>query len=650
MSGIRHVYARTTPLLLSNQLYSKLRQTQSEMLQRQKEITTGKTVIRPSDEPARVSGIQFLNQQLAARAQHERNIEHALSVLNNTDAAIADATSLLREATAIASSQIGIGSDTTTRATQAEVIAAQIEALIDIGNRQFNQVSLFGGKAGAAANGVIFDEFLGGVRYRGAADNLLADVGGLKYEPFTSNGLDAFGALSSRVKSIVNLQPLPTADTRLADIGGALGEGVRKGVVVVSVNGTPTSVDLNTADTLGDVMTRINAAIDTVAPGGAAITLAGEGFVLTDDGATSVTISEVGNGKTAGDLGIRITSSPAPGTAGTPVAPRLTPTTPLADLGAAVDWASGMSITHGEVTKVADFSSAQTVEDLINVIEDLNLGLRLQINTDATGLDLISEVSGIRLSIGENGGTTAADLGLRTMGVDTLLSDFRDGVGVEGVTGEPDFRITLHSGVAIDVNIDGARSVGELIAAIEAAAVAAGVTPGVDFSVGLAAVGNGLVFTDGTAGPNHFRVENLGLSLAADHLGITQNAGAGSTITGEDTSTVRTQSVFTHLIDLRNALKQDDTRGITLAGSRLETDLDSLTQAHARVGVNAKRLEDQKMRAEDMTLMEKSMLSDLQDADLTEVITRFTQLQMQLQASLQVGAQNLQMNLLDFLR
>ena len=44
------------------------------------------------------------------------------------------------------------------------------------------------------------------------------------------------------------------------------------------------------------------------------------------------------------------------------------------------------------------------------------------------------------------------------------------------------------------------------------------------------------------------------------------------------------------------------------------------------------------------------MLSELQDAEMTEVITRFVQLQQQLQASLQVGAQFLRTSLLDFLR
>ncbi len=44
------------------------------------------------------------------------------------------------------------------------------------------------------------------------------------------------------------------------------------------------------------------------------------------------------------------------------------------------------------------------------------------------------------------------------------------------------------------------------------------------------------------------------------------------------------------------------------------------------------------------------MLSQIRDTDLSEVITRFMQLQTQMQASMQARAQNLQMNLLNFLR
>lgn len=650
MSGIRNVYGRTTPLLLSNQLYARLRETQNELLQKQKEITTGKSVQRPSDGAEKVSGILYLRQMLQTRQQEARNLEHALGVLNNADAAISDATDILREAKSIASSQVGVGSDAATRAAEAEVIAAQIKALIDIGNRQFNQLSLFGGNAGAAANGVVFEEFLGGIRYKGGDQNLRADVGGIDYEPFTSNGLDAFGALSSRVATNVDLQPQATADTRLVDVAGALGNGVRDGSIVVTVNGTPVTVDLTTADTLGDVVTRVNDAIDSVAVGAGSLAIAGEGFVLIGNGANTVSIAELGNGKTAADLGLVLSSTGGVPSAGASVEPKITLTTRLADLAAAVDWASGLTITQGEVTKTADFSSAQTVEDVINVINDLDLGLRMQINDAGTGLDLITEVSGIALSVGENGGTTAEDLGIRTYGGNTLLSDFRDGLGIENIEGEDDFSITLHDGTTFNVNIDGVTTAGELVTAIQAAAAAAGLTVGVDFDVAFASVGNGLQFTDNTVGAGAFRIDNVGLSLVADQLGIKQNAGAGSTILGEDNATVRADGLFTHLIDLRDALRNDSTLGITIAGTAIEDDLEQLARAHARIGVDAKRLGDQRTRAEDLALTEQAMLSDLQDADLTEVITRFSQLQLQLQASLQAGAQNMQLSLLDFLR
>ncbi len=75
-----------------------------------------------------------------------------------------------------------------------------------------------------------------------------------------------------------------------------------------------------------------------------------------------------------------------------------------------------------------------------------------------------------------------------------------------------------------------------------------------------------------------------------------------------------------------------------------------MTSARAVVGVQGKRLEDTRDRIEDQELTEQGMLSELKDADLTEVITRYQQLQQQLQASLQVTAQIQQLSLLDFLR
>jgi len=194
------------------------------------------------------------------------------------------------------------------------------------------------------------------------------------------------------------------------------------------------------------------------------------------------------------------------------------------------------------------------------------------------------------------------------------------------------------------------------LTAISTTATAAGLTvgsigaSGSDINIGLAPSGNGLVFEDGTAGANNFRVQQLNASLAATHLGIFTNAGTGNTITGTDEAKVRTESVFTHLINLRDALANNDELGITLAGEGLETDLDMTARARADMGVRSQRVEQQIQRSAELRITEESMLSQMQDADLTEMITRLTQLQQQLTAGLQVGASSLKLSLLDFLR
>ncbi len=641
-------FSRTSSLMLSNQLYNRLRETQNELLQKQKEITTGKSVLRPSDASDKASAILYLRQQLHSRDQWFRNLDHAQGMLDNTDAALGEAKDMLLEAKTIASGQVGIGSDSATRAAEAHVIQAHIDGLLTLANQQFNHLSLFGGNGGAAPDGRVFEEFMGGIRYLGSTDNLRADTGALDFQDFTSNGLDAFGALSARVRTQTDLGIGATSATPLSAVRGATQAGILKGPMEVSVNGVAVNVDLATADTMGDVVTRVNAAIASVDPAAGTLAIAGEGFTLTAAAGHTVTIADIGTGRTAQTLGIAMASAGGVPAAGVGVDPRLTPSTRLADLGAAIDWSSGLTITQGETTKVADFSAAVTVEDLANEIESLGLGLRLTVNEAGNGLDLVSEVSGLELSVGENGGTTASDLGIRTFSGETQLADFRNGLGVIAVEGEDDFSITLHDGTSFGVDLNGAKTVDDALAAIRDAATAAGVAPGA-FTVGLATHGNGIVMQDATVGTAEFSVQNVGLSLAADHLGIRNAEAPAGTIAGGDPAKVRVESVFTHLMDLRDALRKDDTIGITLAGTQMEADLEKLVQSRAMVGVESQRVEMQRRRSEDMETTEKTMLSDLQDADLTEVITRFVQLQQQLQASMQVGAQNLQMSLLDFL-
>ncbi len=658
MSQIGNSFARTTLLLSSDRLLSSFRRTQLDLAQVERAISTGQGINAPSQAPERTAAILILRQQLQAREQYERNLQHALSMLNIGDQALGDANDIMLEARSIAASQIGVTAIPDTRESQATIIDAQIQALLEIVNRQFQGISIFGGNRSAVAGGLVFEEFLGGVRYVGAAGaNLNGDYGVAADLSFNSNGHDAFGALSSRVTSVIDLDPQATAGTRISDVNGAQNTPVRLGSVLLTVNAAQVPVDLTTADTLGDVTTRINDAIQSINPSAGSLSISGGGFVLTAGAGFTVSIADISAAQTAGDLGINISSTGGVPAAGADLGARLTRYTLLADLGVAVDFASGLTITQGSQTKVADFSSAATIEDLMNVIDELNLGLRLQINGGATGLNLVNEVSGLALAIGETaGGTTATDLGLRSLGLQTRLDSFRFGLGVESTTGQDDFRVELHDGSSFDVNLDGVGTVSELITAIGAAATAAGLTvgnigdAGTNINVGLASSGNGLAFEDGTAGGNDFRVLQLNTSLAATHLGIYTNAGAANSITGADQARVRTESLFTDLINLRDALLNNDELGITLAGEGLEQDLESVVRARADLGVRTQRIEQHQQRSAELRITEQAMLSDLQDTDLMEMITRFTQLQQQLAAGLQVGAAGFQLSLLDFLR
>ena len=650
MSAISSATGRTSSLLSSQQALARLQNTQSDLAEMQKQISTGQAINRVSDDPSQVASVLLIQRRLQEREQEGRNLQLATQTLNTADAALGEATNSLIEAKTIALSQIGVGSDADTRKAESLVIDAQLSGIVDIANTQFNGVSVFGGNNGASLDGVVFEKFLGGVRYVGSDQNLQTDVGAFTSQDFTSQGVTAFGKFTAEVDNGIDLQPQATAATKLASITGGTKQGFVAGSVNLTVNGNEVSVDLGAADTLGGVATILTDAINQISPGAGSVTVGAAGLELTGNGGNTVSLADPTGIRTAESLGLDgLTSTGGTTATGNDVGIKLSPLTSLADLGASLDLTSGLVVTQGEQTKTVDFSSANTIEDLQNAVADLDLGLRLDIAPGGRNLKLVSSVAGLTFSVGENGGTTASDLGIHSFDASTKLTEFRQGVGVLTAEGEDDLTINLKDGSSFNVNLDSATNVGEVVTLVNAAAAAAGVAPA-DFTFGLTTTGTGLVATDNTVGAGEFSIANAGQSHAAEHLGIAQTASASNTITGQDTAQRQIDNAFTDLILLRDSLKKNDESGISLASNNLEQDIDAVVSARATVGVQAQRLEETKLRNEDLTLQEQSMLSSLKDADLTSVISRYQQLQLQLQASLQTSAQIQQLSLMDFLR
>lgn len=666
MSTIPSNLSRVPNMLSSQLMLGSLTQTNQSLLQLQTQLTSMKSVNRVSDNPVAASTIAVLDDVIERRDQVLRNLNHGEAVLNNIDAALSDANALVLDAQSIGLGQVGSGGDAATRATEAVVIDSIVNQMIAIANRKYHGTYLFGGSDTANAP---MAELLGGVQYIGQGKGLVTDTGlGL---PITVGGEAAFGTMSARVQGARDLEPTMTGQTRLADLNGARGLGVTLGAVNANINGVNVVIDLAGAHSVQDIINKLEEGLHAHDPDATvAIDPNGRALTITPGAGVDITISDTPSdafGGVAADMGIRGTFLGGATTTGQDVAPKLVPGMRLEDLNA-LDLPLGMiRITNGNQTRELDLSGAETVEDIINAVQALNLGVRVEINEANDRLNFVNTLSGGLMSVEEvNGGDTATQLGVRSFSGATLLSDFNHGQGVDirsdsvdPITGDldpdadVDFRITLKNGDTIDVDLAGAVTIQNVLDLINEAADNAGVDVPGDFIAGLAADGNGIELTDNTVpAANATTVAARNGSFAADDLGILGTTGenGGATLTGEDRATVAVDSVISHLIMLRDALKGNDSDGIALATSKLEGDLDRLTQTRAEVGVRTRRIIDAVMREEDLNLQDVGLKSQLQDLDYTEAALRFSVLQQQLQAGLQSASMVSSLSLLDFLR
>ena len=180
--------------------------------------------------------------------------------------------------------------------------------------------------------------------------------------------------------------------------------------------------------------------------------------------------------------------------------------------GAELDQASGFLITNGETTHTIDISDAETVEDLLDTLNGSSAFVRAEINAEGSSINIRSRLSGADLYIGENGGQTATQLGVRTFTEATLLSDLNHGSGV-GVDEDVDFTIRRSIGVEVDVNISTAVTVGDVISLINTAA-------GEDIAQ-LASSGNGIQIVESNpTGGVALSVVKAASSSAAWDLGL----------------------------------------------------------------------------------------------------------------------------------
>ncbi len=521
---------------------------QTEMFRLQTQLSTGRRFERPGEDPISAGRIMSLQSLLERKSQVQTNLTTNQSFLSATDVAMSRMSGMIADVRGAAMSVIGTAASDDQRSAAAMQVNEAIMQLLDSGNQNFRGRYLFAGSSTQVRPFEMVGE--GVIEYSGNEGRLLSysDVD-LLFET-NVDGSYVFGAISEPVRGSVDLNPVLTFDTHLADLRG--GQGISSGSIAISDGTNTSTIDIAGAATIGDVAQMLR---DNPPEGrtlDVEITSTGLNLRLNQDVPGNLSIKEVGRGTTASELGIltemgiglgtvegddldpilkkttnldnllgararavvrtagndndfileadrngadlngttiRFVDDPAvtfgnetvtynaatseivvgiddgntlalnvidainaANAASTlPFTARLdpldqkfnagtgiVPETPVAEVagttgyGSGVDFDrdNGLQIENGGQVHTVRFNTANTLEDVLNILNGSGVGVIAEINEDSSGIDVRSRLSGADFAIGENGGTTATELGLRTMTRQTRLEEMNHGFGV----------------------------------------------------------------------------------------------------------------------------------------------------------------------------------------------------------------------------
>jgi flagellar hook-associated protein 3 FlgL len=636
---------------MAERLLQSLQRGNRLLVQLQDQAATGQKFFLPSDAPAAAIRTILLQRTIERKTQMQANIQTDRSMLSATEASFETVSDAPVQAKSLLLSGVGNAVSPSEKQAMAVQLTSLVQGVINAGNARFRGRYLFGG---SQTQRLPFELLAGGVvRYNGDAVGIQSFV---DFERMLANNMDGASAFSALTKvSGGDLDPALSLDTKLADLRGGL--GVKLGPIKVTVNdgvnpAVTATVDLSGAETVRDIKTRLENAIGSGPP-----TLTVDidpatlhGLRLTPSGGT-VAVSDIAGSKVASELGIA--GGPTAQILGADLDPRLTLATKIADLrdGAGIGTSgNGLKIVNGPKSATVDISAAVTLEDLFNTLRMADIDVDGGINDAGNGVVIFSRLAGANFSIGEDGGTQAADLGVRTLTGATLLSEFNLGRGVplhnldeNGNLLPALLEITRRDGTSVSADLKGLQTVQQVLGAINA------VDPG-ELVASLNAVGNGISIVDNdgvSTGPLVVH-ENI-VSVALGMNGTEPGTNPAVALAGKDVNPRQSTGVLSLLVQAATALNNGDDAELSRLDALFGREIERFNLVRGDIGGRLKTLDEIEGRLldEDVSLQESLSLEF--DSDLTEVVTQISRVTTALQATMQIASVSYQLSLLNFL-
>lgn len=644
---------RVSNNMIADRVVFNMQRSLRRFFELQTRMSTGRRINKPSDDPLGILRDLDYRKELAKIEQYQSNIDAALNWQGNYDSALADLANKMSQANQIA---IDMGSDESTEgmSTAANIIDDIIESFLQIANSGLSSKSVF---SGFKTRNDAFYSYANGVVYRGDFGKIEFDIDSSSRLQVNMNGADVFLKELSVLGADADLNIGVTGATLLTSLNNGSGVDLTTGgtpgtIVLTDRNlGISSTIDLSAAVTMNDVIATINAQLtadgiddvvaklgpnnndimfDTTASGeisnATSLSVLNDGngvdmqpgrLVVSDGGAISVTV-DLSGASTVGDVIAKFNAA---------MAAAVPPTMANVSIGLNV------TNTGFEITDANGVSLNLSISESDNTdTTATDLGITGPIDPVLTGRDLSPTVS---FEVTETTGTTAADLGiLRDFFHDisggdldpqllatTNLSQFNLNAGFSGS------EIVIHHGEAtrtIDLSDPALVTVQDFLDAIN--------NSGLDITASINSSGRGIQII------NDDPIRSL-LIEDVDGGRLTKDMG----IYGSS-------DMMGSLIALSNALHRDDRESVRLLVGNTNEAIGQLLNRRAEAGSRAMRLEGTRSRLMDSKIGYTTLLANVEDADLSKLITDLATFENNYQASLMAVAKIIQPSLLNFLQ
>ncbi|MDR2439659.1 MAG: hypothetical protein LBE12_09870 [Planctomycetaceae bacterium] len=305
MSIVPLAFNRTSVALQTNRAYNNLSGVQALLSRYEEQLLTDNQYRYGSDAPYNASATLSVQTLMERKAQNVTNIQSTQTFLSATDSTLSLFNALTDDARAMALEAINTTTSTTQRNALAQTVKETIQQIFNFGNYSFENRYVF---AGSTTSVLPFqwgtDSYT--VQYNGTESNIYSWSDTDLLSQSNVNGVDVFGAVSEPVCGKTDLNPAVYDATFLSNLNG--GKGVEKGSICFNYihNDQVITFDLDLSQcvTLADVKRTIENNKNPYFPIKVDLTSNGLSFSLPPETSGSITVTEVGKGTVARQLGI----------------------------------------------------------------------------------------------------------------------------------------------------------------------------------------------------------------------------------------------------------------------------------------------------------------------------------------------------------